>query len=40
MIIQINVPIYLCSVLCFCDSNIKEFNEFYNYLDELEDKNE
>lgn len=29
MIIQIHVPIYRCSVLCFCDSNIREFNEFY-----------
>lgn len=29
MIIQIHVPIYRCSVLCFCESSLKEFDEFY-----------
>lgn len=29
MTIQIYVPIYRCSVLCFCNSTLKEFNEFY-----------
>lgn len=29
MIIQIHVPIYRCSVLCFCNSTLEEFDEFY-----------